>query len=135
MQEKNITHPTDSKLYHKATVKLGEAAKQRGVKRRQTYVRVAKHAAIKVGRYAHAKQFKRMRQKLKNLRTWLGRMFRDVRRKVPQSDAALTELLQLCDRLPVEPPPHSPPKPPHPRLHRLTHPGIPSDGTFFRDAK
>ena len=74
-----------------------------------------------------------MRRKLKNLRTWLGRVIRDVRRKVPQPDAALTELLQLCDRLPVEPPPHSPPKPPHPRPHRLTHPGIPSDGTFFRD--
>ena len=50
VQEKNTTHPTDSKLYHRATVKLGEVAKQRGVKRRQTYVRVAKHAAIKVGR-------------------------------------------------------------------------------------
>jgi IS5 family transposase len=104
VQEKNITHPTDSKLYHKAIVKLGEAAKQRGVKLRQTYVRVAKHAAIKVGRYAHAKQFKRMRRKLKTLRTWLGRVIRDVRRKIPQPDAALTELLQLCDRLHAQQP-------------------------------
>ena len=104
VQEKNITHPTDSKLYHRAIVKLGEAAKQRGVKLRQTYVRVTQHAAIKVGRYAHAKQFKRMRRKLKNLRTWLGRVIRDVRRKVPQPDAALTELLQLCDRLHAQQP-------------------------------
>jgi IS5 family transposase len=104
VQEKNITHPTDSKLYHRAIVKLGEAAKQRGIKLRQTYVRVAKHAAIKVGRYAHAKQFKRMRRKLKKLRTWLGRVIRDVRRKVPQPDAALTELLQLSERLHAQQP-------------------------------
>ena len=42
VQEKNITYPTDSKLLHKAIVKLGQAAKKRNVKLRQTYVRVAK---------------------------------------------------------------------------------------------
>ena len=99
VQEKNITHPTDSKLHHTAIVKLGQAAKQRGVKLRQTYVRVAKQAALMVSRYAHAKQFKRMRRRLKKLKTWLGRVIRDVRRKVPQPDAALEELLGLCERL------------------------------------
>ncbi len=72
VQEKNITPPTDSKLNHKAIVKLGAAARQRGIQLRQTYVRVAKHAAIKVGRYAHAKQFKRSQ--------WLF-MLRDAERK------------------------------------------------------
>lgn len=99
VQEKNITHPTDSKLYHTAIVKLGRAAKSRGVKLRQTYVRVAKRAAMMVSRYAHAKQFKRMRRTLKKLRTWLGRMIRDIRRKVAQPDASLQELLRLCERL------------------------------------
>ena len=99
VQEKNITHPTDSKLYHKAIVKLGQAAKRRGVKLRQTYVRVAKKAAIMVSRYAHAKQFKRMRRVLKKLKTWLGRVIRDLRRNVPQPDAALEALLRLCERL------------------------------------
>lgn len=99
VQEKNITHPTDSKLYQKAIVKLGQAAKHRGVKLRQTYVRVSKKAAIMVSRYAHAKQFKRMRRTLKKLKTWLGRVIRDLRRKVPQPDAALEELLGLCERL------------------------------------
>jgi IS5 family transposase len=45
-----------------------------------------------------------MRRKLKKLRTWLGRVIRDVRRKVPQPDAALTELLQLCDGLHAQQP-------------------------------
>lgn len=104
VQEKNITHPTNSKLYHRAILKLGEAAKQHGVKLRQTYVRVSKKTAVMVGRYAHAKQFKRMRRKLKKLRTWLGRIIRDVRRKVPQPDAALEELLQRCERLHAQQP-------------------------------
>lgn len=99
VQEKNIAYPTDSKLYHTAILKLGRAARQRGVKLRQTYVRVAKQAAVKVGRYAHAKQFRRMRRQLKKLRTWLGRMIRDLRRKVPRPDEALETLLVLCERL------------------------------------
>ena len=99
VQEKNITHPTDSKLYYKAILKLADAAQCRGVKLRQTYRRVGKKAAIKISRYAHAKQFKRMRNQLKKLRTWLGRVIRDLRRKVPRPDAALQELLQLCERL------------------------------------
>lgn len=104
VMEKNITHPTDSKLYHKAIIKLGEAARRCGVKLRQTFVRVSKHTAIKVGRYAHAKQFQRMRRELKKLRTWLGRVIRDVRRKVPQPETALQELLLLCERLHAQKP-------------------------------
>ncbi len=99
VQEKNITHPTDSRLYLKALEKLADAAKHRGVQLRQTYRRVAKKAAIMVSRYAHAKQFKRMRNRLKKLRTWLGRVLRDLRRKVPRPDFALCELLTLCERL------------------------------------
>ena len=45
VQEKNITHPTDSKLSHRAITKLAKAAKDRGIPLRQTYVRVAKQAA------------------------------------------------------------------------------------------
>jgi IS5 family transposase len=99
VQEKNITHPTDSKLYYRAIVKLGKAGRQRGLRLRQTYIRVAKRAAIRASRYAHAKQFRRMRRELRFLRTRLGRLIRDVRRKAPHPDAALEELLVLCERL------------------------------------
>lgn len=99
VQEKNITHPTDSKLYYTAIAKLAKAAKARGIKLRQTYIRVAKQAAIMVSRYAHAKQFKRMRNRLKRLKTWLGRVIRDFQRKVPRPDEALEKLLALCCRL------------------------------------
>lgn len=104
VQEKNITYPTDSKLLHKAIVKLGQAARKRDVKLRQTYVRVAKTAAVKTGRYAHAKQFKRMRRTLKKLHTYLGRVIRDLRRKLPQPDEALETLLSRCERLHAQQP-------------------------------
>jgi IS5 family transposase len=99
VQEKNITYPTDSKLYLQAIVKLGREAMLRGVKLRQTYARVAKTTSIMVGRYAHAKQYKRMRASLRKLRTWLGRIIRDLRRKIPSPDLILAEFLALCERL------------------------------------
>lgn len=52
-----------------------------------------------VGRYAHARQFKRMRNRLRKLKTWLGRVIRDIRRKVPQPDTVLEELLIPCERV------------------------------------
>ncbi len=78
---------------------MGKAAKSRDIELRQTYVRVAKRAAVKAGRYAHAKQFKRMGRELKYLKTRLGRVIRDIRRKVPKPDAGLENLLVLCERL------------------------------------
>src|SRR5215467_4690095 len=46
------------------------------------YVRIAKRAAMMAGRYAHAKQFNRHRRQLRILRTRLGRLIRDIRRKI-----------------------------------------------------
>ena len=87
VQEKAIAHPTDARLTHRAIEKLVETAKREGVELRQSYLRVAKRAAIMVGRYTHAHQFKRARRELKFLRTRLGRIIRDVRRKI-EGDAA-----------------------------------------------
>jgi len=42
VQEKNITYPTDSKLLYKAIVKLVKAAQDRGLRLRQSYLRVGK---------------------------------------------------------------------------------------------
>src|SRR6266550_6818409 len=69
VQEKAIAHPTDARLTHRAIAKLVELAKREGVELRQSYLRLAKRAAIMVGRYTHAHQFKRARRELKFLRT------------------------------------------------------------------
>ena len=99
VQEKNITYPTDSKLLYTAIRKLAQAARRRGIVLRQSYVRVAKWAAVKVGRYAHARQFRRMRRQLRKLRTWVGRLIRDIQRKVPTVDEGLAEVLAKAERL------------------------------------
>jgi len=57
-------------------------AKRYGVKLRQSYARVGKFALIKHQRYAHAKQFKRANRALKTLKTYLGRVIRDLARRI-----------------------------------------------------
>jgi len=90
VQPKNITHPTDAKLMLTAIEKLGEQAKDLDIPLRQSYARVAKRAALMAGRYAHAKQFKRAGRQLRFLRSRLGRIERDIRRKI-EGDEALEE--------------------------------------------
>jgi IS5 family transposase len=82
VQPKNITFPTDAKLLHAAIKGLNRLANKHGVRLRQSYVRVAKHAAMMAGRYAHAKQFNRHRRQLRILRSRLGRLIRDIGRKI-----------------------------------------------------
>ncbi|MBS0274112.1 MAG: IS5 family transposase [Proteobacteria bacterium] len=88
VQPKAIAHPTDARLTHRALVKLVALARRHGVPLRQSYLRLAKRAAIMVGRYTHAHQFKRARRQLKFLRIRLGRVIRDIRRKI-EGDAEL----------------------------------------------
>jgi IS5 family transposase len=71
VQPKAIAHPTDGRLTHKAIEKLVGFARRNGIALKQSYLRVAKRAAIMVGRYTHARQFKRAYRKLRFLRTRL----------------------------------------------------------------
>ena len=105
VQPKAIAHPTDARLMHRALEKLVRLAKQEGVELRQSYVRVAKRAAIMVGRYTHAHQFKRMRRQLKFLRIRLGRVIRDIRRKIEGNEvlkARFGHLLDLAVKVSVQ---------------------------------
>lgn len=82
VQPKAVAHPTEARLLHRALVHLVKLAKKTGVPLRQSYARLAKRAAIMVGRYIHAHQFKRANKMLRFLRNRLGRVIRDVRRKI-----------------------------------------------------
>ena len=90
VQPKNITFPTDAKLLETAIQQLAKLARQHGVALRQSYRRVASRAAMRAGRYAHAKQFKRMNRQIKFLRTRLGRVVRDIRRKIDGDEGLQT---------------------------------------------
>jgi transposase, IS5 family len=82
VQPKNVMFPTDARLLNRAREILVRLAQRHGVKLRQSYARVGKFALIKHQRYAHAKQFKRANRALKKLRTYLGRVIRDISRKI-----------------------------------------------------
>jgi len=82
VQPKAISFPTDAKLLHAAIKGLNRLAAKHGVRLRQSYLRIAKHAAMMAGRYAHAKQFKRHHRELRLLRSRLGRIIRDIGRKI-----------------------------------------------------
>src|SRR5579863_7769088 len=91
VQPKAVAHPTDAKLTNRAREKLVRLAKRHGVALRQSYERVGKRALIAYQRYAHAKQFKRANKALRTLRTYLGRVLRDVVRKT-RGDESLSKI-------------------------------------------
>ena len=101
VQPKAITHPSDARLYLRALDTLVRQAKRRGVALRQSHTRLAKRACRKAGRYAHARQFKRMRREIKRLKTYLGRVQRDVSRKTAgrPEERHFARLLPLVERL------------------------------------
>jgi len=82
VQEKAIAHPTEHGLLLTAIEQVGRQAKKTGLRLRQSYVRVARKAAMKTGRYLHAQQKRRAKRQVKFLRVRLRRLIRDVRRKM-----------------------------------------------------
>jgi len=82
VQPKNVAFPTDAKLLYTEIVRLAGLCRKHGVKLRQSYIRVGKRALIMAQRYAHAKQFRRHRREVKFLNIRLGRVIRDIRRKI-----------------------------------------------------
>lgn len=107
VQPKAIAHPTDAKLLFRAREHLVRHAKRHNVALRQSYERVGKIALIRHQRYAHAKKFKRANRALKTLRTQLGRVLRDIRRKIkdkPDLTAAFAAKLGLAARVHMQQP-------------------------------
>ena len=92
VEPKNVMFPTDARLLNRAREILVRLARKHGVPLRQSYARVGKFAQIKHQRYAHAKQFKRANRALKTLRTYLGRVIRDIGRKI-EHDGWLKEMV------------------------------------------
>jgi len=102
VQEKAITYPTDSKLYFAAREKLVDLSKEHGLDLRQTYIRVGKECLWKSQRYGHAKQMKRMKKQVKKLKTYLGCVYRDVKRQLvthPDLELYFSEMMCLTEKL------------------------------------
>ena len=103
VQEKAIAHPTDSRLLETARIKLVDAAKAAGISLKQTFAKEGAQLSRQAGRYAHARQFKRMRRAIKRQRTIVGRLSREMDRKANMLGqavrAALGEVLNKANRI------------------------------------
>lgn len=93
VMEKAIAFPTDGQLLEKGRQHLVRLASSLGIVLRQNYNREAPRLAVLVARYAHAKQFRRMRAVIKTQRTILGRVWRDIQRKL-SADQGDTEAVK-----------------------------------------
>ena len=99
VQEKNITYPTDAKLLCKGIELLVRHCKRSGIELRQTYARVAPKALRESARYAHARQYKKSQAQVKKLRTFLGRVVRDVKRKATEISSDFKNVLEKASRI------------------------------------
>ena len=102
VQPKAVTHPTDSKLLHRGIEILVRLARRHGVVLRQSYVRVAKWAKRDAAKLMHSGRPRQAERQVRRLRTWLGRLARDITRKITghaRAEAVFDETLALITRL------------------------------------
>ena len=95
VQEKAIAYPTDSKLYDKVRHAVVNAAHELNISLRQTYRKLCRKLLPKIGRYGHAKQYRRLRKGVKKIKGALGRVYRDLLRQLPEG-VVLTETQQTA---------------------------------------
>ena len=99
VQEKAIAHPTDARLYLKSLCRLIKLARQRNIDLRQSYIRVSKRAFFSQGQYARAGQYKRAARQTRKLKTYLGRLIRDITRKAANPDQELALMLERTSKI------------------------------------
>jgi IS5 family transposase len=103
VQEKAVTYPTDGKLYERCRQHLVRLARRHGLSLRQNYNRKAPFLLLLANRYQHARQMQRKRKALKQLKTLVGRVARDIERQLPaqsvEVQAAFQETLHKTRRI------------------------------------
>ena len=81
-QTKAIAHPSDSRLLLRAIEWLNRLAKKQGVALRQSYLRLGRRAQREVVRLMRAGARRQAERWLRKLRVWVGRLTRDIERKI-----------------------------------------------------
>lgn len=83
VQEKNITFPTDAKLYRKIIARCLKIARSNNIKLRRTYAKEIKALKL-VCRFAgHPRNRAKARKAVKRLQTIAGRLVRELQRELP----------------------------------------------------
>jgi len=82
IQTKAIAHPTDSYLLMRGIEWLNRLARKHSLKLRQSFLRVGHGAQRDVSRLIHGGGHKQAMRWVRKLRTWLGRLDRDIGRRI-----------------------------------------------------
>jgi IS5 family transposase len=93
VQPKAIAHPTDSRLLEVARHKLVEVAKSAGIVLKQTFVKEGKQLTRMAGRYAHAKQFRRMKKPISRQRTIVEKLIRQIQCRMSAAAQGLKSVI------------------------------------------
>ena len=99
---KDITYPTDTKLLHKAMLKMVSLSKKHGLKLRQSYKFKTKKLVLQISKHIHSKKFKLANKGLKALKTIVGRLMRDCARKIedkPDLQKEFANILRQAEHL------------------------------------
>ncbi len=100
VQEKNITFPTDSKLYRKVIEQCWRIISAEGISVRQSYRRTVPKLLFHQRYRGHKSKAKLARASLRKLRTIAGRLLREIERKAPEAAAGrYQDILAICWRI------------------------------------
>lgn len=97
VQTKAVDYPSESKLLLDAILDLGRQAKKGGLKLKQNYRFVAKELAAKISGYAHARQMKRVKTGVKQLRRVLFKLRKRIEGSLLQSGISASH--QLTEKM------------------------------------
>jgi IS5 family transposase len=99
-QEKHITYPTDAKLCYRAGEWLWKIAEAEGIKLRQSYRRTLKQLNRQAWFGHHPRRAKKARAALRKMKSRVGRLIRDLERKLPEDRLAEhAPVLDLCRKV------------------------------------
>jgi IS5 family transposase len=84
VQEKNITFPTDAKLYRKIIAKVLDMSRKEAIDLRRTYTRELKALKLKVRFMNHPTRMKEGKKAVKRMRTIARAMVNDITRKMDE---------------------------------------------------
>jgi IS5 family transposase len=99
VQTKAVAHPTDSHLLMRAIERLNALAKKHGLVLRQSFLRVGRQARRDVSRLIHGRGHKQAMRWVRKLRTWLGRLDRDIARKIAGNDVLEAAFAETRERV------------------------------------
>ena len=106
-----MAHPTDSHLLHRGVQRLNRLARRHGVALlRQSFVRLAAHARREAARLMHGPGHRQALRHVRRLRVSLGRLHRDVGRKLagrPDLEAAFATARERVARPLAQKPPRA----------------------------